>query len=80
MDNFLNELFNGFHSIQLVLFRLIQSWQEYFYLSAFVGIILVELSNAYYCLPHDLLIAKLTAYGLDKKSLFLVGYCLGYDK
>ena len=71
MDNYLNELLSGFHSVQLALFRLIQSWQEEFYLSAFVGIILMELSNAYYCLPHDLLIAKLTAYGLDKKVYFL---------
>ena len=26
-------------------------------------------SNAYDCLPHDLLIAKVETYGLDKPSL-----------
>ena len=35
----------------------------------------MDLSKAYDCLPHDLLIAKLVAYGLDRSSLrLLMGY------
>ena len=32
----------------------------------------MDLSKAYDCLPHDLIIAKLEAYELDKNSLSLV--------
>ena len=37
----------------------------------FIGTILMNLSKAYDCLPYDLLIAKLEAYGLDNGSLLL---------
>ena len=36
------------------------------------GTILMDLSKAYDCLLHDLLIAKLEAYGLDNGSLNLI--------
>ena len=32
----------------------------------------MDLSKAYHCIPHDFLIAKLEAYGLDKTSLDLL--------
>ena len=37
----------------------------------FIGTILMNLSKAYDCLPYDLLIAKLEAYGLDNGILLL---------
>ena len=40
----------------------------------------MNLSNAYDCLPHDLLIAKLEAYGLDNGSLNLLLDYLSFRK
>ena len=75
MNNFLNELLCGFrraHSTQHAPFKLLQAWQKELDNSGFIGTILMNLSKAYDCLPHDLLIAKLGAYGLDRSSLRLL--------
>ena len=75
MNNFLNELLCGFrkaHSTQHALFKLLQAWQKELGNSGFIGFIFVDLSKAYDCLPHDLLIAKLGAYGLDRSVLKLL--------
>ena len=40
--------------------------------SCFIGTILMDLSKAYGCLPHDLFIAKFEAYGLSENSLKLL--------
>ena len=60
------------YSTQNVLLRLIEEWRTCVNDNKIVGGILMDLSKAFDCLPHDLLIAKLEAYGLGKESLLLL--------
>ena len=56
-ETFLNKLLCGFrkaHSTQHALFRLIQKWQKELDSSGTVEMILMDLSKANACLPHDL--------------------------
>ena len=57
------------------LLRLIEEWKEKLDMNYFVGAILMDLSKAFDCVTHDLIIAKLYAYGFDLKSL---EYILSY--
>ena len=71
-ETFLNKLLYGLgeaHSTQHALFRLLQKWQKELDSPGIVGTILMDLSKAYGCSPHNLTIAKLEAYGLDTNSL-----------
>ena len=71
MDLFLNRLLCGFrkaHSTQHALFKLLHSWQKGVNNSAFIGTILIDLSKAHDCLPHDLITAK---FAICKKCLKL---------
>ena len=58
-------------SSQNVLLRLIEQWKECLDNNKLVGAVLMDLSKAFDCLPHDLLIAKLEAYGFDRNTLKL---------
>ena len=40
----------------------------------------MDLSEAYDCLPHDLMIAKIEAYGISKEGLQLISDYLSYRK
>ena len=75
MEKCLNTLLCGFrkdHSTQHALFKLLEAWQEELDKSGFVDTILMDLSKAYDYLPHDFLLAKFEAYGIDKTGLNLV--------
>ena len=57
-----------------------QAWQEELDKGGFVGTILMHLSKAHDCLPHDLLVAKLEAYGVGKAALNLISDYLSHRK
>ena len=40
-------------------------------------ILLMDFLKAYDCIPYDLLVAKLKAYGVEKNSLILLKYLFG---
>ena len=62
---------NKARNTQHTLFKSFYSWQKELDQKGFAGTILMDLSRAYDCIPHDLLIAKLECYGIDKIGLSL---------
>ena len=48
-----------------VLIRLIENWRQALDNNLFTSAVLMDLSKTFDCIPHDLIIAKLHAYGLD---------------
>ena len=61
---------------QHVLLRLLEEWREHLDNNKTVGGILMDLSKAFDCVPHDLLLAKLTAYGIDDNLILYIHSCL----
>ena len=78
----INDYINNFLSPYLHRYRkgfttklalsLIEKWKKVLHNKGFGGTVLMHLSKAFNTINHDLLIAKLHAYGFDKSSLKLL--------
>ena len=74
-DDILSKYQCGFrkgYSAQHCLMSLIEKWKESVDSGGAFGALLTDLSKTFDRLPHDLLIARLNAYGFDKKALKLI--------
>ena len=65
------------YNTQHVLIRLLEELRLYLDNNYFVGAVMTDLSKAFDCIPHDLLIAKLEAYGFDN---YTIRYVYSYLK
>ena len=51
---------------------MIENWKKSLDSKGSFGALLTDLSKAFDCIPHELMKAKLDAYGFDLKALILI--------
>ena len=85
--SYLNKHFSSYlcgfrkgYSTQYSLIGMLQKWKRALDKSGIAGALLTDLSKAFDCLNHELLIAKMDAYGFDRKSLLLIANYLSNRK
>ena len=75
MENHLSPCLFGFrkaHSTEQCLNTMLENWKKSLDSKKQVGAVLTDLSKAFDCLNHDLLIAKFEAYGFNTQALIFI--------
>ena len=83
IDKFLSPFLCGFrkgYSTQHCLSVMLDKWSKALDNGKFAGALLTDLSKAFDCLNHELLVAKLEAYGFDQSSLSYIYSYLSHRK
>ena len=78
-----NKLLSAFrkgHSCQTLLVKCIEDWKSALDQNKHIGVLFTDLSKAFDCLPHSLLLAKLRAYGLDISACNIIASYLSNRK
>ena len=64
--------FRAQYGCQSTFLRVIEDWKQALDQNKYVAAILMDLSKAFDCLPHDLLLLKLKTYGFSENALKLM--------
>ena len=72
--------FRKSHNVINALLPKIEKWRKFLGEGSAFGVLLSDLSKAFYCLSHELLIAKVHAYEIDIPSLKLLHSYLNKSK
>ena len=68
------------YSANHVLITLIENWKKNLHNNKILGAVFIDLSKAFDCIPHDLLIAKMKAYGIGDYFLTFCNLYLKHRK
>ena len=72
-------VYKNSYNTQPVMLKLLEEWRN-LDKNYVIGGVLIDLSKAFDCVPHNLLLTKLAAYGVDESFLSFVRYYLLYRK
>ena len=75
MENYFSPMVSAYrkkYTRKHVTTYLVEKWREHLDENFVEGAVLTDLSKAFYCIAHDLLIAKLVAYGFSDSALCYV--------
>ena len=64
------------YDTEYVMLRLLEDWRDNLDKNYIVGWILMDLSKGFDCVPHDLLLAKLAAYGVNERFICYIYFYL----